>query len=311
VIKLRRPQLLDIILGSVAGGIMLFFVFQLVDFKEAFSLLGELQMWEVGAMFLFSIGYILTGAIRWYTVYRAQTDKPEVSLWNFFLLFFAGFPIDYVFRSLGISGQLGRSYLASFTEMKKKVKISSLSTEYIIRSAVNTIAGGIVLVVLVTLGFSEFNKYIWLTGILAVVFFIVSYYFWKGLSNKYAEYKDVIKKGFQNHQGWMSLAFLSVLLGYGVVIAQIYFVAIFLGIDLSLFEAVIFYFITRIFLGFPSPFSVGTYEAGGALSFSLLGLVTPVGLGLTFALRLADIFSVITGSGLILFLIIKNKTKKK
>ena len=198
-------------------------------------------------IFLLVVGFFIISAFRWYAVIKAQVDKLPVTPFKLFFIFLSGWPLDYAIPSLGLSGQVGRSYLSSIAGMKKEVNVGSLSLEYVVRGIANLSAAVISIIVLVIYGFTQFSRYLPFAVLVTVGFIVGVFLLWKLLPRKYGKYRKVIRDSFKRKPGWVVVSFLSMYVLYGWAMLQIFAAAHFLGIDLSLFQIVVFYFVTSSF----------------------------------------------------------------
>lgn len=308
--KKETFRILNIVISSAAGLALIFFVLRLTDLQETLSRLSLIGLPEISLILVMALGYMFISSLRWWFILKAESKSIPIPFWKLFLVYVAGWPIDYLLPSLGLSGQMGRGYIAHRLGLPKKLHVSSLSMEYIMRGMSHAIAVPIGLGILAFYGIPEASKYIGYSLFVMFVLGALGVYVWRHTPKRFKEYKMVITHGFKKSPGWMTLAFVSMLFTYGFSIVQILVYGSFLGITLTYSDSLLYYVVSSLWLIVPAPLSIGITEAGAVLSFSLLGLDTSDGLALGLLFRMNDVLLAIAGAILlVIFIMVKKRTR--
>lgn len=299
--------------ASLIGGLaLLLYLFFSLPFGEVWEqFLGVDPVFI--ALYLASIVFIqLTLSWRWKAVLQSK-DMDVVSFWQLNNQRLAGMAISFLTPTAKMGGEPVRALILS-----KESELSfedSLST-VVIDKTIELTASGLFFVVgllaaLFTYSVSASTRNTFIGVIIFLLILIGGFFFrvfngknffaWifsslqlnridklKGVMEKLHEFEQLVVAFYQKDKRGLIYAVLISLISWIGMFFEYYFIGQIVGVNLSLLQ--VFFVFTFVGLAYliPVPMAIGTLEAGQVSVFSMIGLSSAIGLGVSLVVRAKD-----------------------
>ncbi len=309
-------RILLFVLSLIAGIIILRWVIGFVGWDEIKTALMVFRGWEGIVIFILTLIIMLVANWRWKEILRGQ--QVDISFWNLFGPYLAGFAVMFLAPVLVWGGEVFRAYIV---RKKSNISWSKALASVIIDRVLEWTANLAVILVgaaffLTKIGLPPKNL---LIGFGAVFLLFAAAIFWfyfktfrresitktfgRLFNNSLSEEPLLIEKEifgfFRFENKAMTKGFFISFLRAGVMYLRTWLLIAFLVKEISPISAVSILGFTYLAAMIPIPTSLGSHEAIQAFAFKSLGMGVPAATAFTMIIRAAELLFSLAGLAVI------------
>ncbi|MBI4058084.1 flippase-like domain-containing protein [Candidatus Microgenomates bacterium] len=304
------------LLSFLLGFFLLIVIVSLIEPAEILSSLRGITVWQFLAILILKLAFGILGALKWRITLNFY--RYDVSLLKLYLFKLASFAVEYFTQVIVIGGQVSGVVLLRGERVPIKVGVAAMAIDSVTTSLV-TIT--ISFVAATTFLLTRFSSGPVATLVLLVFTILFLFIFallavtrikppikrkskaswWGRVETSIHELVLTFSEFFRYNKRRVVYLIALSLLGHTGVLLEIFLILLFLGSTVGVIDAAIIE--TGYTFAFLTPISqaLGTAEAAGAFTLSLLGYSAALGVSLTLILRARHFLVGLLGIGVLLW----------
>lgn len=315
------------LLSFLLGLFLLIVIVSLIDPAEILSSLREITIWQFLAIFILRLAFGILGAIKWRII--LEFYQYSVSFWKLYLFKLASFAVEYFTQVTVVGGQVTGVVLLRGERVPTRVGVAVMVVDSVTTSFVTMTVSFVATTAFLLTRFSNgpVTTLVLLTFLILLLFLLAFLFalriepsikekkkvsFWERTALALRDLVLAFSDFFKNNKRGVGVLLAVSLLGHAGVLLEIFLILLFLGNVVGILEPAIIE--TGYTFAFLTPISqaLGTAEAAGAYTLSLLGYSAALGVGLTLILRVRHLLLGFLGIGvLIVYGVVKFPFKTK
>ncbi|MBI2405907.1 flippase-like domain-containing protein [Candidatus Microgenomates bacterium] len=323
------------LVSFLLGIVFLFIVFSVINPGEIIASLRKITLWQFLAILILRLAFGILGALKWRIIlefYSARTSfayQHSVSFWKLYLYKLASFAVEYFTQVTVIGGQVAGVVLLRGERVPTRVGVAVMVIDSVTTSFITMMVSFVATTIFLLTRFSNgpVTTLVLLTFLILLLFLFAFLFtlrigpsikekkkvsFWERTALSLRDLVLASSDFFKNNKRGVGVLLAVSLLGHAGVLLEIFLILLFLGNAVGILEAAIIE--TGYTFAFLTPISqaLGTAEAAGAYTLSLLGYSAALGVGLTLILRVRHLLIGFLGIGvLIVYGVVKFPFKTK